>query len=111
MPAGPETWKMHKYFHLVALSVSCKKKYSFISNLNSSGGSHAGSLFTNKEQKRLAYSSAFHTFTTHSCRVYDITYTGCWAQNGNTQSCFHNPKAPNFNKQGEKLCEKVLCVY
>ena len=111
MPAGLETEKMRKYFHLVLYQYHTKTSILSFQIWAPLGEAMLVRSLPIKSRKRLAYSNACHTFTTHSCRVYGITYTGCWAQNGNTQSCFHNPKAPNFNKQGEKLSEKVLCVY
>ena len=48
----------------------------------------------------------------HASLVYGINNTDCWAQNGCTLSCVFMPlKGLFFNKQDEKLGDKLLCVY
>ena len=92
--------------HLVVLQTFTQKKYFFCYcefELLWVEPCSNHSLPT-KSRKRLAY-VAFGTFATHSCSVYDITDTDCWAQNGSVQSCFHNFQTSVFNKQDQK-CSK-----
>ena len=50
----------------------------------------------------------FDTFARYASPFHDITDMDCWAQNGSTQSCFHDFQTYTFNKQENKSCKTII---
>ena len=55
-------------------------------------------VFTIDKQTELAC-DVLDTFATHAGLIHDTDKTDCWAQNGNTQGCFHKFQTLIFHKK------------
>lgn len=78
-------------FFVLLLFPRDKFFFFLASNLNSSRRSHVDLLFINEEQEKVGTSDVHDSFATNADRVYDVTDTECWAQNGSTLGRVYAP--------------------
>ena len=126
MQFGLKMSEMCKYLYVYRLHLlfinSCAVEVLFFASNFSSSGLHGTamvvySLPIKSRTDKGWLVIVFDIFVRHSFLVRDITDTDCWAQNGSTHSCvltaFRHWCVTNrtrFNKQGEKLSNKLLCI-
>ena len=62
--------------------------------------------------KRMLARDVFGIFASRVGLIFDVTDPAYWVQTWQrSQSCFHDFEMSNFDKQNEKLDEKLLFVY
>ena len=109
--------KMCKYVHLHALFGSSVIMYtkgiqSFLLRISvPQGASMLIHFLRMKSKKRLAR-DVFNTFATHASLISDVTDIDCSVQTGSSRGrVFSEFQTSSFDKQDEKLCSKLFCVY
>ena len=108
------SWAMKQHVFCLVVQLICgQKKYGLAPSMSPSRCPHVGWLFTNKDQKRLAW-DIFNALASqsHAGLVDDITDTDCWAENDSAQLRFHNFQISDFNLEDKRIVfETVAGVY
>lgn len=91
--------------------MSVEKKCFSAWDLISSGSSHAGSLFTNEEQKKTVC-DVTDASVTHACLVYDISHRLLGTKRQHSWLQFCNFQISVFSKEDEQMIEKnAVCLF